>query len=219
MSQPYLRAENLAHAFDYPLYEGISLELGAGESVAVMGRSGSGKSTLLHTLAGLIEPLEGRVELFGKDLYGMKEAEKERLRRYRTGIVFQQHYLFKGMTGLENVEIAALLAQEPLDGELFRLLEIDGVIGQKVSELSGGQQQRVSLARVLSKKPRIIFADEPTGNLDRETSELVMRIMLEYVDREGAALFVVTHDGEIAAECSRRFLLENRRLESAENGI
>jgi putative ABC transport system ATP-binding protein len=219
MPQPYLRAEKLAHAFDYPLYRDVSLELYAGESVAVMGRSGSGKSTLLHTLAGLIEPLEGRVELFGEDLYAMKEPEKERLRRYETGIVFQQHYLFKGMTGLENVEIAALLAEEPLDDELFRLLEIDEVIGQKVSELSGGQQQRVSLARVLSKKPRIIFADEPTGNLDRETSELVMRIMLEYVEGEGAALFVVTHDGEIAAECSRRFLLEDQRLEPMENGI
>jgi putative ABC transport system ATP-binding protein len=183
--------------------------------MAVMGRSGSGKSTLLHTLAGLIEPLEGGVELFGKELYAMKEAEKERLRRYRTGIVFQQHYLFKGMTGLENVEIAALLAEEPLDHELFRRLEIDDVIGQKVSELSGGQQQRGSLARVLSKKPRIIFADEPTGNLDRETSELVMRIMLAYVEEEGAALFVVTHDSEIAAGCSRRYLLENRRLEAA----
>ena len=219
MPQPYLRAENLAHAFDYPLYADVSLELHGGESVAVMGRSGSGKSTLLHTLAGLIEPLEGRVELFGKDLYGMREEEKERLRRYRTGIVFQQHYLFKGMTGLENVEIAALLAKEPLDEEIFRRLEIDEVIGQKVSELSGGQQQRVSLARVLSKKPRIIFADEPTGNLDRETSELVMRIMLEYVLQEGAALFVVTHDREIAEGCDRRYLLENRQLEPIENGI
>jgi len=219
MPQPYLRAENLAHAFDYPLYADVSLELQGGESVAVMGRSGSGKSTLLHTLAGLIEPLEGRVELFGKDLYGMREEEKERLRRYRTGIVFQQHYLFKGMTGLENVEIAALLAKEPLDEEIFRRLEIDEVIGQKVSELSGGQQQRVSLARVLSKKPRIIFADEPTGNLDRETSELVMRIMLEYVLQEGAALFVVTHDREIAEGCDRRYLLENRQLEPIENGI
>ena len=219
MFQPYLRAENLAHAFDYPLYADVSLELHGGESVAVMGRSGSGKSTLLHTLAGLIRPLEGRVELFGEDLFALKEAEKERLRRYETGIVFQHHYLFKGMTGLENVEIAAMLAEEPLDEALFRRLEIDGVIRQKVSELSGGQQQRVSLARVLSKKPRIIFADEPTGNLDRETSELVMRIMLEYVENEGAALFVVTHDGEIAARCHRRFLLEERRLQPVENGI
>jgi putative ABC transport system ATP-binding protein len=216
MSQPLLQARSLSHAFDYPLYDNVSLQIRAGESVAVMGRSGSGKSTLLHTLAGLIEPLSGEVFLFGENIYRMKEAQKERLRRYRTGIVFQQHYLFKGMTALENVEIAALLAEEAIDPELFERLEIADVMGQRVSELSGGQQQRVSLARVLSKKPEIIFADEPTGNLDQETSELVMGIMLEYVRERGAALFVVTHDGEIARRCGRRLLLENRSLASIE---
>ena len=219
MSQALLQADNLSHAFDYPLYHDVSLEISAGESVAVMGRSGSGKSTLLHTLAGLIEPLSGTVKLFGEDIYRMKEAQKERLRRYRTGIVFQQHYLFKGMTALENVEIAALLAHEAIDDELFRRLEIAEVMEQKVSELSGGQQQRVSLARVLSKKPEIIFADEPTGNLDRETSELVMRIMLEYASLHDTALFVVTHDQEIASRCDRCFLLENQRLHRLENGV
>jgi len=219
MSQPLLQARKLSHAFDYPLYHDVSLEIHAGESVAVMGRSGSGKSTLLHTLAGLIEPLEGEVRLFGKNIYRMNEAGKERLRRYRTGIVFQQHYLFKGMSALENVEIAALLAKEEIDEELFRRLEIAEVMEQKVSELSGGQQQRVSLARVLSKKPEIIFADEPTGNLDRETSELVMTMMLEYVEDAERALFVVTHDEEIASACSRRFLLESQRLEKMGNGL
>ena len=219
MSQLLLQARNLSHAFDYPLYHDVSLEISAGESVAVMGRSGSGKSTLLHTLAGLIEPLSGTVKLFGEDIYRMKEAQKEKLRRYRTGIVFQQHYLFKGMTALENVEIAALLAEESIDDELFRRLQIAEVMKQKVSELSGGQQQRVSLARVLSKKPEIIFADEPTGNLDNETSELVMKIMLEYTQRRRAALFVVTHDREIAQGCDRYFLLEDQRLNGPANGV
>jgi putative ABC transport system ATP-binding protein len=117
------------------------------------------------------------------------------------------------------VEIAALLAEESLDVELFHRLEIAEVMGQKVSELSGGQQQRVSLARVLSKKPEIIFADEPTGNLDRETSELVLETMLEYVEKSGAALFVVTHDAEVATRCKRRCLLEEQRLRPVENGI
>jgi putative ABC transport system ATP-binding protein len=219
MPQPYLRAVALAHAFDYPLYRDVSLELHAGESVAVMGRSGSGKSTLLHTLAGLIEPLEGTVWLFGEELYRLKEEDKERLRRFRTGIVFQQHYLFKGMTARENVEIAALLAEEEIDERLFDRLQIAEVMGQKVSELSGGQQQRVSLARVLSKKPEIIFADEPTGNLDRETSDLVMEIMLAYVREKEAALFVVTHDEEIARRCGRTYLLEERKLQAIENNI
>jgi len=219
MSEPLIQASNLSHAFDYPLYEKVSLEIRAGESVAVMGRSGSGKSTLLHTLAGLIEPLSGEVRLFGENIYRMKEAQKERLRRYRTGIVFQQHYLFKGMTALENVEIAALLAEEVIDRELFERLEIAEAMGQKVSELSGGQQQRVSLARVLSKQPEIIFADEPTGNLDRETSDLVMTIMLEYVRERNAALFVVTHDAEIASRCGRVYHLTGRTLRVSENGI
>ena len=219
MSEPLLQASDLSHAFDYPLYENVSLEICAGESVAVMGRSGSGKSTLLHTLAGLIEPLSGTVRLFGEDIYRMREGQKEELRRYRTGIVFQQHYLFKGMTALENVEIATLLAEETIDEKLFEQLEIAEVMKQKVSELSGGQQQRVSLARVLSKKPEIIFADEPTGNLDRETSELVMKTMLNYVERREAALFVVTHDAEIATGCNRCFLLEEQRLRPMRNGV
>jgi len=217
MSQPCLVAMHLAHAFDYPLYRDVSLAIRPSESVAVMGRSGSGKSTLLHTLAGLIEPLEGTVELMGRNLYRIEESEKEMLRRQRTGIVFQQHYLFKGMTGRENVEIAALLARQPIDERLFVALEIDGVIDQKVSELSGGQQQRVSLARVLSKKPEVIFADEPTGNLDPETSELVMKVLTDYVTERKAALFMVTHDPEVAGKCDRIYLLEHQGLHPLES--
>ncbi len=212
MSETILEARSLGHAFDYPLYRDVSLQIARGESVAVMGRSGSGKSTLLHTLSGLIPPLEGEVLLFGEDLYGLKEEAKERLRRYRTGIVFQSHYLFKGMSGRENVEIAALLAEQPLDNELLERLEIAEVIDQKVSELSGGQQQRISLARVLSKKPEIIFADEPTGNLDAQTADLVMQVLMEYVAGEKAALFMVTHDPAVAASCQRIYRLEDQEL-------
>ncbi|WP_457605208.1 ABC transporter ATP-binding protein [Nitratifractor sp.] len=209
-----LEAHGLRHAFDYPLYEEVSLELHTGESVAVMGRSGSGKSTLLHSLAGLIEPLDGEVCLFGRSLYRLPEEEKERLRRYRTGIVFQAHYLFKGMTGRENVEIAAMLAGQEIAPALLERLEIADVIDQKVGELSGGQQQRISLARVLSKRPKIIFADEPTGNLDNETATLVMEVLHEYVDTNAAALFMVTHDPELAKGCRKVYLLEDRRLRS-----
>nr|WP_042204365.1 ABC transporter ATP-binding protein [Nitratifractor salsuginis] len=207
-----LEAQGLSHAFDYPLYDNVSMTIRAGESVAVMGRSGSGKSTLLHTLAGLIPPLEGEVRLFGQNLYRLKEARKEMLRRYETGVVFQHHYLFKGMSARENVEVAALLAKQPFDPELFDLLEISETVDQKVSELSGGQQQRVSLVRVLNKKPKLIFADEPTGNLDLETSELVMTALLEYISQGERALFLVTHDPEVARKCSRQYLLEDREL-------
>jgi len=219
MSQPLLQATNLSHSFDYPLYDNVSLQIRAGESVAVMGRSGSGKSTLLHTLAGLIEPKEGRVELLGKDLYRLSESERDRLRRIETGIVFQQHYLFKGMSGWENVRIAAMLAGEEIDRSILERLGILEVMGQKVSELSGGQQQRVSLARVLAKRPRIIFADEPTGNLDRENADSVMEILLEYVGTHRAALFLVTHDGGVAQRCDTIYRLESGRLSMPESEI
>ena len=215
MSQPLLQASDLSHAFDYPLYDGVNLTLHAGESVAVQGRSGSGKSTLLHTLAGFLAPLTGRVEILGRDLYGMSEAEREMFRRTELGIVFQTHYLFKGMTGRQNIEAATQLAGTQLDPWLLERLEIDGVIDQKVGELSGGQQQRVSLARVLAKQPRLIFADEPTGNLDKQTALLVMDVMQEYIRKRGGTLFVVTHDGEIAGMCGEHYVLKEKVLQSS----
>jgi len=208
MAQPLLQAVKLSHAFDYPLYDDVSLEVCAGESVAVMGPSGSGKSTLLHSLAGLIPPRSGEVRLLGKALYDLSESERERLRRYETGIVFQHHYLFRGMSAWENIEIAALLAQKKADKALADRLGITKVLHQKVSELSGGQQQRVSLARVLAKEPRIIFADEPTGNLDRENARGVMEMLLEYVGSQKAGLFLVTHDEHIAKSCDQIYRLE-----------
>jgi len=215
MPQPLLQATDLSHAFDYPLYDGVNLTLYAGESAAVQGRSGSGKSTLLHTLAGFLPPLSGRVEIFGRDLYAMREAEREMFRRVELGIVFQTHYLFKGMTGRQNIEAATQLAGTQLDPWLLERLEIDGVIDQKVSELSGGQQQRVSVARVLSKQPRLIFADEPTGNLDKETATLVMDVLQEYARKDNRALFVVTHDTSIARRCEHHWVLKDRSLVSA----
>ena len=215
MPQPLLQATDLSHAFDYSLYEGVNLTLHAGESVAVQGRSGSGKSTLLHTLAGFLPPLRGRVEIFGRDLYAMNEAEREMFRRSELGIVFQTHYLFKGMTGRQNIEAATQLAGTELDPWLLEQLEIDGVIDQKVSELSGGQQQRVSVARVLSKQPRLIFADEPTGNLDKETAVLVMDVLQEYTRKHRGALFVVTHDTGIAQRCEHHWVLKDTLLVSA----
>jgi len=212
MTEPLLQAANLSHAFDYPLYHGVDLALHAGESVAVQGRSGSGKSTLLHTLSGFLPPLGGEVRVFGHSLYGMQEAEREAFRRTQMGIVFQTHYLFKGMTGRQNIEAATLLAGTTMSPWLLERLEISDVIDQKVGELSGGQQQRISLARVLAKEPRLIFADEPTGNLDRETAVLVMETMLEYIRRIRGVLFVVTHDAQIASMCDRHLMLTDQAL-------
>ena len=150
--------------------------------------------------------------LLGKDIYTLKDVQLERLRRYELGIIFQFHYLFKGMSALENIEVATMLAGEEIDEVLLEKLEIKEVMSQKISELSGGQQQRVSIARVLSKKPKVIFADEPTGNLDGETANLVMDVLLEYIREKKAGLLLVTHDEEMAKRCDESYRLEDQRL-------
>jgi len=214
VTYPLLEAKHLSHAFDYPLYHDVHLTLLPGETMAIQGRSGSGKSTLLHTLSGFLPPMGGTVNLLGKDLYRLNEKERDTFRRQELGIVFQAHYLFKGMTGRQNIEAAALLAGTRIDPALLEALEIDTVIDQKVGELSGGQQQRISVARVLSKQPRFIFADEPTGNLDKETARLVMEVLTNYIRERDGALFVVTHDAMIARQCDTCYRLSDQALRS-----
>ena len=127
-------------------------------------------------------------------------------------MIFQSHYLFKGFTGIENLEVSSILAGQPVDDALLQSLKIDRVIGQKVTELSGGQQQRVSIARVLTKKPKIIFADEPTGNLDSATANEVMKMFEAYIAKHEAALVMVTHEESLAMRCQRVFRLEDQQL-------
>jgi len=213
MSTPLLQATNIAHAFDYPLFSNVNLTLHPQESIAILGRSGSGKSTLLHIFSTFIHPNKGHVSLLGRDLYQLKKEEIEMIRRHDLGIIFQAHYLFKGMKAIENIEIATLLSGEEIDPKLLERLEIAETMEQKIGELSGGQQQRISIARVLSKRPTIIFADEPTGNLDNETALLVMKVLLAYVEENDAGLILVTHDESMATLCDKRFRLENQQLE------
>ncbi|MDP1785336.1 MAG: ABC transporter ATP-binding protein [Sulfuricurvum sp.] len=196
-----LKATSLSHAFEYPLFEEISLELNAQESMAIIGVSGSGKSTLMHILSSMLVPNEGSVELFGHNIYQLNEKELVRLRRHELGLIYQSHYLFKGFSGYENLEVAALMADQTIDENLLIRLGIDKVCHQKVTELSGGQQQRVSIARVLSKKPKLIFADEPTGNLDHTTAQEVMTIFFDYLKEEDAGMILVTHDEALALQC------------------
>jgi len=195
---PLLEVQNLSHSFDYNLFSDINLILNPKESISIVGVSGSGKSTLLHICATLLKPDSGEVKLFGKDLYKQKNRDILKMRREEVGIIFQSHYLFKGFDAFENIELATLLNDTELDNDLIEKLGISNVLKQKVGELSGGQQQRVSIARVLSKKPKIIFADEPTGNLDSKTASEVMDILFEYIEQNNAALFLVTHDNDLA---------------------
>ncbi len=212
MKNCLLEAQEISHRFDTLLFDDVSFSLDEGGTMAVVGRSGSGKSTLLHICAGLITPQKGDVRIFGKRIGDRTAHETEMLRRYDLGIVFQFHYLFKGMSALENIETATLLANETLDTALLERLEIADVISHKIGDLSGGQQQRVSIARVLSKKPRIVFADEPTGNLDDETAHLVMDVLETYVKEENAAMFLVTHDTSLAQRCDKRYRIDDKML-------
>lgn len=212
MSQPLLNANAIAHSFDTLLFSNVNFSLGASKSAAIVGRSGSGKSTLLHIFSTFMQPNEGNVTLFDEDLYSLDDNAIEALRRYEVGIIFQFHYLFKGMTAMENIEVAKMLSGEHIEDAILEKLEIKELMGQRVGELSGGQQQRISIARVLSKKPRIIFADEPTGNLDKETADLVMDVLLDYTKETGAGLLLVTHDEVMAARCDAAYRLEDKVL-------
>ena len=207
-----LKATSLSHHFDYPLFEDLNLTLNAGESIAIVGVSGSGKSTLMHILSSLLRPNHGNVELFGKDIYALDDKALVQLRRHDLGMIYQSHYLFKGFSAYENLEVAALLAQQTIDPNLLKRLGIENVISQKVTELSGGQQQRVSIARVLSKKPRLIFADEPTGNLDHATALEVMGIFEDYLVEHSAAMVLVTHDESLAERCNHIYRMQNGSL-------
>ncbi len=207
-----LKATSLCHQFDYPLFDNVNLTLEPGSKVAVLGVSGSGKSTLLHILSSFMKPKSGIVEIDGKDIYAMNDREMTALRRDYLGLIFQQHYLFRGFTALENLTVATMLSGDELDYSILEKLKIEHIINQPVAELSGGQQQRVSIARVLLKKPKIIFADEPTGNLDKETAHDVIRMITEYVDDVDGALFMVTHDHSVAGICDARYQLEDGSL-------
>lgn len=208
-----LSATNLAHDFEYPLFSNINLSLNSHESMAIIGASGSGKSTLLHILSSLLKPKAGTVKLFDKDVYALKKDTLVQMRRDDIGMVFQSHYLFKGFSAYENLEVAAKLSNTQISDEVLSGLGIKEIIHQKVTELSGGQQQRVSIARVLTKRPRLIFADEPTGNLDSETALDVMKLFTQYIREEDAAMVLVTHEKSLAMECDHVYKLVDMKLE------
>lgn len=202
-----LHVNNISHSFDYKLFENVNFTLAPCESMAILGVSGSGKSTLLHICSTLLKPNIGEVSLFGNNIYQQTDDETLKLRRYDVGIIFQSHYLFKGFYANENIELSSFISGKEIDKTLLKRLGIADFMDYKVGDLSGGQQQRVSIARVLAKKPKIIFADEPTGNLDDKTAQEVMDVLFEYIERENAALLLVTHNQNLAKQCTyKRYL-------------
>ena len=208
-----LEAKHLSHKFDYELFKDINLSLYKKESIAIIGTSGSGKSTLLNIVSSLLKPSSGSVVFKSQDIYSLKQNKLLQIRRDDFGIIFQAHYLFRGFSAIENLEIATLLSGEKIDENLLKELNIDYVINQGVGELSGGQQQRLSIARVMTKKPKIIFADEPTGNLDKETANIVINTLFNYIKNNDAGLILVTHKNEIAMKCDKVYKLEDLKLQ------
>jgi putative ABC transport system ATP-binding protein len=197
-----LQVQNISHAFDYLLFENVNFSLAPKESMAILGVSGSGKSTLLHICSTLLQPNHGEVILCDRNIYNDNDDARLKLRRYDVGIIFQSHYLFKGFFANENIELASFISDKKIDNGILERLGIADFMHYRVGDLSGGQQQRVSIARVLAKKPRIIFADEPTGNLDDKTAQEVMNVLFEYIEKENATLLLVTHNQQLAKQCT-----------------
>lgn len=211
--QPLVAAYKLKHSFETMLYQDLELCAYAGESIAILGVSGSGKSTILNHLSTLLPPQSGRVSLLGiEDIYALTPKQQLLMRRTQIGIIFQAHYLFRGFSGIENLKVASILSAQAIDKKLLESFNIAHVIHQPIGQLSGGQQQRISIARILTKKPQIIFADEPTGNLDKQTALRVMEILFSYIRESGGALVLATHDEDIAYACDRIYRLYDKKL-------
>jgi putative ABC transport system ATP-binding protein/lipoprotein-releasing system ATP-binding protein len=189
---------------------GVDLSIRAGEAVFLCGPSGAGKTTLMYTLAGLERPQRGDVRIDGHDLYAMSRTAQSRFRNARIGYVFQSYHLLPELTALENVRIPAVIGGREGREEALAALERVG-LGARAdhlpAELSGGEQQRVAIARALVNRPEVLFADEPTGNLDSRNGAEVMSILLELPRQGGMTLVVVTHDEHLAERGDRKLVI------------
>jgi putative ABC transport system ATP-binding protein len=216
-----LKAENLSKQVSSPegaltIVQSVSLDIAAGESIAVVGASGAGKSTLLALLAGLDLPTTGRVLLEGTDLTRLDEDGRARLRAQRVGFVFQSFHLIPALTAIENVMLPLELAgrRDARSGALETLerVGLKSRIGHYPRQLSGGEQQRVALARAFVTRPAVLFADEPTGNLDTATGTRIVELLFELNEHSHTTLVLVTHDRALAAQCGRVVTMEGGRI-------
>ncbi|WP_291176920.1 ABC transporter ATP-binding protein [Hyphomicrobium sp.] len=212
---PLLRVSGVRKSYATPqgalaVLKGVDLTLAAGESLALLGESGSGKSTLLHLIGGLDDADAGEIVLDGVRVTGMPDAERAALRREKIGIVFQQFNLVPSLTVADNLAFQARIAgrfDAAWQDELMRRLGLAALAGRYPEQLSGGQQQRVAIGRALAVKPRLLLADEPTGNLDAATGDEVLGLALDLIRRTGCGFLMVTHSTRLAARLDRQVML------------
>lgn len=194
---------------EVPALRGVTLDVGKGEFVAIMGPSGCGKSTLLHLLGGLLSPTSGSIIIDGEDISKVSDAKRTDIRRRKIGFVFQRFNLFPTLTAEGNLKLAEKIHSGNGGGdaanrrEVLRLLKLEDKMHHKPLEMSGGEQQRVALARAVINSPAIILADEPTGNLDTENSQIVLDMFRDLNQKFGQTIIMITHNPEAAAVCSR----------------
>ncbi len=228
MSVPVLSAQNIGKSYGsganrFDALKGVSLDIQAGESIAIVGKSGSGKSTLMHLLALLDDPDSGTLLVEGTDARKLKGKELNRLRNQDFGFVFQQFFLTANATVLENVVLPLKIAGVPPRERKARgmaaleQLELADKARNKAINLSGGQKQRAVIARALVNNPKVIFADEPTGNLDTATGAVVEDILFALNKDNGITLIIVTHDIELAARCDRQLFIRDGLEDTTES--
>jgi lipoprotein-releasing system ATP-binding protein len=226
MPEPLIQARQLVKGYTtdagyVSVLQDLDLDVAEGEMVAILGASGVGKSTLLHVLGTLDRPDSGRVQVAGEDVFGLPEAKLRAFRNRAMGFVFQFHHLLPEFTALENVMMPLLIARtsdaEARERAALLLAEVGltARASHRPGMLSGGEQQRVAVARALAASPRVLLADEPTGNLDRQTGERLHELLRRLNQERGITLVVVTHNDQMAAACDRSLRLEAGRLQPA----